>query len=324
MTDTRTDGTQEVRVAEIVAETPAVRTLRLEKLDGAPFAGYEAGAHVDVTGPTGILRQYSLCSPPEESTSILIAVKREPASRGGSVALHELQVGDVLQVGRPRNLLGLAADATHHVLVAGGIGVTPLLSMAYALDKRGGEFTLHYFARSREEMAFRELLEERAGFRDRVRLHVGVDLATQEQVLRAAVAEAPAGAHVYTCGPAPFMDQVVAVASPVVGADAVHVEHFVAEAVDTSADTAFTVALDTGEEFEVPADRSILSVLEDNGIEVFKSCTEGICGSCVSGLLEGVADHRDQCISAADKAAGTEIALCVSRAKTDRLVIELY
>lgn len=316
-----TDGLA-VRVAEVVAETAAVRTLRLEREDGLPFSAYEAGAHIDVTGPTGIMRQYSLCSPPEPGKSILIAVKREPASRGGSIALHEVEAGDVLRVGKPRNLLGIATDASHHVLVAGGIGVTPLLSMAYALDKSGGEFTLHYFARSREEMAFRELLEERADFRDRVRLHIGVDLAEQERIVRDAVATAPAGAHVYTCGPAPFMNQVIELSTPVIGTDAVHVEHFVAEVVDTSADTAFTVALDTGEEFEVPADKSILSVLEDNGIEVFKSCTEGICGSCVSGLLEGVADHRDQCISAADK--DSEIALCVSRAKTDRLVIELY
>lgn len=314
-----------VRVVEVVAETEAVRTLRLVREDGSPFhRRYDAGAHIDVTGPTGVLRQYSLCSPPDDPASILIAVKREPQSRGGSAALHEVQEGDRLRIGKPRNLLTIADDAAHHLLVAGGIGVTPLLSMSYALHSCGAEFSLHYFARSREEMAFREFLEERAEFRDRVRLHYGVSVDEQAASLRAVGGWLPAGSHVYTCGPVPFMDQVVALLTPTVGAERVHVEHFAGDDIDTSGDRAFTVELDTGEAFEVPADKSILAVLEDNGIEVFKSCTEGICGSCVSGLLEGEADHRDHCISAADKASNSEIALCVSRAKSDRLVIELY
>jgi len=110
----------------------------------------------------------------------------------------------------------------------------------------------------------------------------------------------------------------------VVGERNVHVEHFEAAEIDTSEDDSFTVELDTGESFEIPADRSILSVLTDNGIDVFKSCEEGICGSCVSGVLEGVPDHRDNCLSAADKEAGDQMALCVSRAKSSKLVIELY
>lgn len=109
-----------------------------------------------------------------------------------------------------------------------------------------------------------------------------------------------------------------------IGEDHVHIEHFVATEVDTSDDRSFTVELDTGEVFEVPADKSILAVLEDNGIEVFKSCEEGICGSCVSGVLDGTPEHRDNCLSATDKASGTQIALCVSRARSDKLVIELY
>lgn len=120
------------------------------------------------------------------------------------------------------------------------------------------------------------------------------------------------------------MEQVTAAFSPVVGEEHVHVEHFVAADIDTSANKPFTVELDTGEIFEVPADKSVLAVLNDNGIEVFKSCEEGICGSCVSGVLEGVPEHRDSCLSAADKAAGDQMALCVSRAQTDRIKIELY
>ncbi|GAB3473452.1 PDR/VanB family oxidoreductase [Nocardiopsis coralliicola] len=313
-----------VRVAEVVAETPSIRTLRLEKADGAHFTPFEAGAHIDVTGPTGIVRQYSLAGPPDDRSSLLIAVKREPASRGGSAALHEVAAGDGLAIGRPRNLLAIAEGAGRHILAAGGIGVTPLLSMAYELDRRGADFELHYFVRSRAEAAFRDLLENRAGFRGRVRLHTGLAAAEQEEVLGAIAADAGPGDHAYTCGPAPFMDQVCRVLGAAVGEECVHVEHFTPAEADTSGDTAFTVELDTGESYVVPADRSILSVLEDNGVDVFKSCEEGVCGSCVSGVLEGVPDHRDNCLSAADRAAGGEMALCVSRAKTEKLVIELY
>ena len=315
-----------VKVEEIVEETPAIRSLRLVRLDGNPFTPgvYKAGAHVDVTGPTGIVRQYSLASPPGDSSSLLIAVKREPESRGGSVALHQLTVGDHLKISKPRNLLQVADDADRHLLVAGGIGVTPLLSMAYELYSSGAEFELHYFVRSRSEAAFVDLLENRVEFLQRVYWHFGVLPDDLPGALVGLAGGLTTASHVYTCGPAPFMDQVAEALAPVVGEGHVHVEHFVPVEVDTSGDTAFTVELDTGEVFDVPADRSILSVLEENGIEVFKSCEEGICGSCVSGVLEGTPDHRDNCLSAADKAAGKEMALCVSRARSERLVIELY
>ncbi|GGS23503.1 ferredoxin:oxidoreductase FAD/NAD(P)-binding subunit [Streptomyces humidus] len=313
-----------VRVAEVTEETPQIRALRLVREDGAPFTPYEAGAHIDVTGPTGVLRQYSLCSPPDDAASLLIAVKREPRSRGGSAALHQVGPGDRLEIGEPRNLLSLAEKADRHILVAGGIGITPLLSMAYRLHARGSRFELHYFARSRREAAFVALLEERAAFRDRVRLRFGVPREEQRALLAGAAAAAGPGCHVYTCGPQGFMEQVVSVFAPVVGEDRVHIEHFAAAEADTADDRAFTVELDTGEAFEVPVGRSILSVLEENGIDVFKSCEEGVCGSCVSGVLDGTPDHRDNCLSAADKASGSQMALCVSRARSDRLVIELY
>ncbi|MFT4220434.1 MAG: PDR/VanB family oxidoreductase [Microbacterium sp.] len=305
-------------------ETPLIRTLRLVREDGRPFTPFLAGAHMDVTGPTGVLRQYSLASPPGDPSSLLIAVKREPRSRGGSVAMHEVEVGDRVLIGKPRNLLAIADGADRHILVAGGIGVTPLLAMAYELYSWGAEFELHYFARSRDEAAFVGLLESRVEFTDHVHLHFGVPRAEHPAVLEEIAPRLTAASHVYTCGPEGFMDQVAAVLGPVVGEGSVHIEHFVAEEIDTTGDTAFTVELDTGEEFEIPADKTILAVLEENGIDVFKSCEEGICGSCVSGLIDGEADHRDNCMTAADKAAGNQIALCVSRAKSPRLLIELY
>ncbi|MGK8467286.1 PDR/VanB family oxidoreductase [Nocardia cyriacigeorgica] len=254
---------------------------------------------------------------------LTIAVKREPDSRGGSAALHAVREGDIVEVGPPRNILAVASDADRHVLIAAGIGITPMLSMAYELDSSGAEFALVYFTRSREETAFLDFLENRAAFRDRVDLHIGRTRDQQRAVLAAIASGLTPESAVYTCGPAGFMENVSEIVSPVIGLGNVHIEHFEPAGIDSSGDTAFTVELDSGEVFEVPADRSILSVLEENGIEVFKSCEEGICGSCVSNVLEGAPDHRDNCLSAADKAAGRQLALCVSRSKSAKLVIEL-
>ncbi|MEV4645526.1 PDR/VanB family oxidoreductase [Saccharopolyspora sp. NPDC049357] len=313
-----------VRVAEIIQETEDICAIRLVREDGEPFGPYQAGAHIDVTGPTGLLRQYSLCSPPSDPSSLLIAVKHEPNSRGGSAALHRVAVGDRLKIGEPRNLLTLDGTADRHVLVAGGIGVTPLLSMAYELHRQAADFELHYVARSRDKAAFTDLLENRVEFRDRVHLHFGLPRTELPAVLADVAPVLTPASHVYTCGPQGFMDQVTSVFAQVVGEQHVHVEHFAATEVDTSQDKPFTVELDTGEVFEIPAGESILSVLTENGIEVFKSCEEGICGSCVSGVVAGTPDHRDNCLSTAEKAADDQIALCVSRALSGKLVIELY
>lgn len=310
-----------VRIAEIQVETPEIRGLRLETLDGSGFGEWHGGAHLDVTGPTGVLRQYSLAGSPGDESSIWIAVKREGT---GSSAIHDLKVGDHLKISKPRNMLGIAPEAAKHLLIAGGIGLTPLMSMAFELYSWGADFELHYFARSREEMAFDDFLTERVEYRDFVRLHVGVPRDERPAVFGGIAAGLPADTHVYTCGPEGFMDQVVAAFAPAVGAGNIHLEAFTPKEIDTTGDTAFTVELESGEVFEIPADKSILEVLEEAGCEVFRSCGEGICGSCVSGVLDGVPDHRDNCLSEKVKAANTEMALCVSRAKTDKLVIELY
>ncbi|WP_280461124.1 PDR/VanB family oxidoreductase [Nocardia carnea] len=312
-----------VVVSEIVSETPSIRLLRLVREDGAPLGPYRAGAHIDVTGPTGILRQYSLCGPPADTAALAIAVKREPESRGGSAALHQLCEGDIIEIGAPRNILGIVPGADRHLLIAGGIGITPLLSMAYELHSSGEDFTLVYITHDRAETAFADLLENRVEFRDRVRLHTGLSRDEQRTALESVAAALTRDSAVYTCGPTGFMETVAQIVTPVVGETNLHTEHFEATEVDNSGDTAFTVELDTGESFEIPADRSILSVLEDNGIDVFKSCEEGICGSCVSNVLDGEPEHRDNCLSAADKAAGNQMALCVSRSKSPKLVIEL-
>jgi vanillate O-demethylase ferredoxin subunit len=315
-------GSLPVLVADVTIETSQIRALRLVREDGKDLGPYRAGAHIDVTGPTGIVRQYSLCGPPSDPRVFVIAVKREPASRGGSAALHEVQPGDRLFVSEPRNLLSIATG-DRHLLVAGGIGVTPLLSMAYELQSQAADFELHYFASAQEDIAFRALLVERGEFADHFHLHCGLTRDEQSRTIEAVRPTLTSDSAVYVCGPQPFMQRVADILSPVVGEARIYIEHFTPTEADNSKNLGFTVELSTGETFEIPANRSILSVLEENGIEVFKSCEEGICGSCVSGLLEGLPDHRDQCLSTADHVAGDRIALCVSRALTDHLVIEL-
>lgn len=312
-----------VRIAEIQVETPDIRALRLEQLDGAPFSEWHSGAHIDVTGPTGVLRQYSLAGSPKDDSSVWVAVKKEGPG-GGSAAMHELKVGDHLKISKPRNMLSIAPEADKHILIAGGIGLTPLMSMAFELYSWGADFELHYFARSPEEMAFDGFLTERVEYRDFVTLHIGVPRAEQPALFKRMASTISADTHVYTCGPEGFMNQVIVAFTPTVGADHIHLEAFTPKEVDKSGDKAFTVELNSGEVFEIPADRSILDVLEEAGCDVFRSCGEGICGSCVSGVVEGIPDHRDNCLSASVKANNEEMALCVSRSLSDKLVIELY
>ncbi|RZL82908.1 MAG: oxidoreductase [Rhodococcus sp. (in: high G+C Gram-positive bacteria)] len=313
-----------VTVAEIVEETPDIKSFRLVRTDGSPFDPYPAGAHIDILGPTEVLTQYSLCSPPHESDSYVVAIKREDGPRGGSAALHDrVTLGSELQISRPRTLLTLAEEADRHILVAAGIGLTPMLSLAFALHRQGQPFDLHYFARARGQAAFVELLEASEFHRD-VQLHFGLTRDDQLSALEKILADASAATHVYTCGPEGFMTRVRELAEPAVGEDAVHFEHFEAAApVSTGEDTAFELELDTGEVFEVPAGESIAEVLEKNDIEIDTSCREGICGTCVLDVLGGEPDHRDNCLTKSERKAGDRIAACVSRARSGRLVVEL-
>ncbi|TPQ21092.1 PDR/VanB family oxidoreductase [Streptomyces sporangiiformans] len=312
-----------VTVTDTHDETDTIKVLRLVRSDGAALAPYPAGAHIDVTGPTGITRPYSLCGPPDDTGAYTIAVKREANSRGGSQALHDkTEPGTPLTVGAPRQLFGLARDAVEHRLVAAGIGITPLLAMAYELHGRGAEFRLHYVARSRAEAAFGGLLE-RSGFADRTVFHFGLGRAAAGEALAAALAGLPAGAHVYTCGPQSFMDRVTALAARSVPGEQIHSELFQADE-PSDAGEVFDVELDTGEVYAVPSGKSIAEVLEENGVPLETSCREGICGTCVLRVVEGEPDHRDHCLTAKEKAAGDQIAACVSRAKSSRLVVELW
>ncbi|EJN00320.1 PDR/VanB family oxidoreductase [Herbaspirillum sp. YR522] len=314
-------------VDKLIDETGDIRSFRLVRSDGAALPAYEPGAHIDVTGPTGVMRQYSLCGPLDDQCAYTIAVKKEPASRGGSAALHDaVTLGAELEVGTPRNLFALDAAAPEHILFGAGIGVTPLLSMAYQLWAGQRKFTLHYFVRAREHAAFADLMDS-APFAAHVRFHYGVQPSDMDHYLNACLDAASAEAHVYTCGPAPFMDAVVKSAARHRSEEAIHLEHFQAATPAEASEAeegAFEVKLaSSGKVVQIPVGIPIIDILAREGIVIDTSCREGICGTCVVPLLEGEPDHRDNCLSKKEKAANDQICTCVSRAKSKMLVLDL-
>ncbi|MDN7426139.1 PDR/VanB family oxidoreductase [Burkholderia sp. AU45388] len=323
----------QVRIDALIDAAQDIRCFRVSRVDGQPFDAYEPGAHIDVTAPSGITRQYSLCGNPDERGSYLFAVKKEAQSRGGSRSLHDdVRVGAELSIGTPRNLFRLTDDASEHVLIAAGIGITPLLSMAYALHKRGARYRLHYFARSRDHAAFVDELSAEP-FASRVTFHYGVEPDALAAELGRCIESIDLKAHVYTCGPGPFMDAVVAAAAERIPEDAIHLERFAADPVAADAGNAeagaspadgFEVRLKrSGQSVRVAPDTSIVDALAAIGIEVDTSCGEGVCGTCMVPVLDGEPDHRDHCLSKAERASNTVICCCVSRARSAVLVLDL-
>ncbi len=319
--------TFKVRVDALRDEAHGIRSFSISRLDGEPFDQYEPGAHIDVTAPSGVTRQYSLCGDPTHPGTQLFAVKRENESRGGSSSLHDdVKVGTELSVGAPRNLFRLAPQATHHVLIGAGIGITPLLSMAYRLIQLDAPFVLHYFARSETHAAFLPLLA-RAPFAPFVQLHFGIEPDALDAELAACLADATPGTHVYTCGPGPFMERVVAAGETRLPEDAIHLERFAAEpAAPLTADSldSFEVQIaSTGQSVRVEKDKSIVDALASIGIEVDTSCGEGVCGTCMVDVVSGEPEHRDHCLSKSERASNKVICCCISRAKSPVLVLDL-
>ncbi|BAU96749.1 ferredoxin reductase [Corynebacterium suranareeae] len=311
----------EVIVTDIVHETPTIISIYLAKPDGTPIGHYVPGAHIDVEGPTAVTRQYSLCGRPDGDNAYVVAVKREPSSRGGSEALHQLKVGDRLKISEPRNLIEIAEDAQHHILIAGGIGITPMHSMARYMDVRNISFELHYFASSEEEAAFLPILREKCP--EKLHAHLGISRDQQTEVLKKLVSNAPDGSHAYLCGPDGFMDKVTEILSTGFSSDEIHSENFHAAEIDNSGNTSFTVELE-GEEYDIPTNRSIVEVLNENGAGIDTSCEEGICGTCIMTVLEGVPEHRDNVLTPSEREANETMAVCVSRTKEPKLVLDYF
>ena len=299
-----------------------IRVFELRAPAGQSLPAYQAGAHIDVTLGNGLVRQYSLCCIQPGPDNYRIAVKLDPQSRGGSSWLHrQTQVGDTIRIGTPRDAFGLAANADQHLLMAGGIGITPILSMAYALLQRGANFTLDYFVRDAASIAFAAELAA-LPLAAHVRIHVGLSPQQSATAIDAAMVAGVGNAHVYSCGPGPFMTTVAELGAARLGMAAVHQESFGASAAAVG-DVAFVVRLKNGKEVMIAADRTVLSCLQEAGVTVPCSCEVGVCGSCQTSVLDGQPEHRDSFLSDAEKASNRCFMPCVSRARSSLLILDL-
>lgn len=313
-----------LRVRQIRFESIGINSYELVDPDGRALPAWDAGSHLDVHLPGGVIRQYSLCSDPADPSRYVIAVLKEENGRGGSRLLHEtVHVQDIVEVSQPRNNFAIHPQAKRHLLVGGGIGITPLKAMAHKLAADGKIFELHYCAKTPVYAAFCEAL---TGANIPTRFHYDNGNPAQGLDIASLLKEYSEGTHVYYCGPSGFM-VACAAASAHWPKGAVHSEHFKApEAAPPNlpcgAADNFTVKIaNTGAEFNIPADRSIVDVLHDAGIMVETSCVSGLCGSCKTKYLAGSVDHRDFILT--DDERKTHLTVCVSRATTSSLILDI-
>ncbi|WP_430502899.1 PDR/VanB family oxidoreductase [Micromonospora trifolii] len=297
--------------AEVVA-------IRLRRADGGDIPEWTPGAHIDLELGTGLARQYSLCGDPADRSVLRIAVQREPNGRGGSRLVHErLTVGATVRVSGPRNTFPLVA-ARRYLFVAGGIGITPIAPMVAAAEAAGADWRLVYGGRSRATMAFATTLRERYG--DRVSLHPQDETGLLDLV---GLLDRPGTGLVYCCGPEALIS---AVEEHCRGwpAGCLHVERFTALGDTGAPETTIEVELAlSGRTVTVPPGTPILQAVEEAGVPVLSSCREGTCGTCETPVLDGVPEHRDSLLTKQERAAGDTMMICVSRARTPRLVLEL-
>lgn len=318
-----TPGSIKVRVRTITWLCDRVRAYELCGLDDAELPPFTAGAHIDVQLGNGLSRSYSLCNDPEERHRYVIAVQREPAGRGGSVWIHDkLGAGEIVEIERPLNHFALAEDAETHVLIAGGIGITPVLSMARRLNRTGRDWRLHFAVRDRAHAPFLSQLDQLdASGGNRVHLHVDAENGSAPLDIGEVVRAGPANAHLYCCGPEPMLAAFEAACA---GLDcaSVHMERFTG--VEAPAlDGGFEVELArAGVTLTVAEGQSILGAITEAGIDAPYSCTEGICGTCVTTVLSGTPDHRDLVLTDQEKQAGDVMLICCSGSKGPRLVLD--
>jgi len=312
-----------------------VHTLRFEADDiisvelrpapgAAEFPAFSAGSHIDLHLPNGMERSYSLCNPSEDRNRYVVGVLRDRASRGGSRCVHEqLRVGMRLPISAPRNNFPLHEDAKHTVLIAGGIGVTPILCMARRLQAVGASFEVMYFSRSRQSAAF---VDELQALGMPLTMHFDDEKGGPPDLHALLAARAPdAGTHYYACGPTVMLDAFEKFCAEL-GHENAHIERFAAVEVAASADarSSYTVELArSGRTFTITPEKSLLDTLLDAGMDVDHSCCEGVCGSCETRVLAGEPDHRDSILSAKERATNKVMMICVSGCKSPTLTLDL-
>ncbi|HJT96324.1 MAG TPA: PDR/VanB family oxidoreductase [Mycobacterium sp.] len=309
-------------ITQITHQAHGVVAVELRDPQGAELPRWEPGAHIDLHLPSGLVRQYSLCSDPEDRAQYRVAVLRAPDSRGGSAEVHDTDLeGRMLEISGPRNHFALC-EAQDYLLIAGGIGVTPILAMARELTKRRRRWSMIYGGRARTSMAFTAELVELDGH---------VDVVPQDERglpdLDTAIRACQPGTAVYCCGPEPMLQAVQSLCAQHLPAGALHIERFAAAATAGEArteDHEFEVELArSGQVLTVPADRTVLDAVLDVLPGTPYSCREGYCGTCESAVLEGVPEHRDDVLTEDEQAAGDTMMICVSRSKSPRLVLDL-
>lgn len=311
-----------LRVQQKTWEADGVIRITFVDPAGAELPQWLPGAHLSLHLPNGLTREYSLCSDPEDSTSWTVAVLRTPDSRGGSRLIHdELPVGTLIKVEGPRNNFELE-HAGRYALVAGGIGITPIISMVRRLESVGADWSLLYTGRSRSTMAF---LSEISGLpRHRISIHAADEDNGNYADLSEAVGSLPPEALVYACGPESLMQ---AVAGAMADDSKLRIERFKAPDVVPGPEldpTSFDVICQsTGQRIAVGPDVSVLDALNDAGMNVPSSCAEGICGTCETGVIEGDVEHRDFLLSPAERAENKSMFVCVSRCRSRELILDL-
>ncbi|WP_219816342.1 PDR/VanB family oxidoreductase [Arthrobacter sp. ZGTC412] len=305
-----------VEAKDIVADGVTRLTLRHARLQQLP--NWTPGAHIDLIMPSGLVRQYSLMGDPADIDRWQVGILREPSSRGGSSYIHdELSVGDLIRVRGPRNHFELEPAKSYH-FIAGGIGITPILAMLRSAEAAGIPWRLTYGGRQKSSMGFLAELEE---YGDKVEL-VPQDTHGHPD-LPGIVAGLEPGGLIYSCGPEGLLNAVEG-ACLAAGAPAPKFERFAPKSIVTKPDEEFEIELqDSGMTLQVPADKSILSVLRAAGVHTVASCEEGTCGTCEVGVAEGTPEHRDSVLSAEEQAKNDCMMICVSRACSKKLVLEI-
>ncbi|WP_296074170.1 PDR/VanB family oxidoreductase [uncultured Agrobacterium sp.] len=287
----------------------------------APLPSFTAGAHIDLELPEGLLRSYSLVNDPAERHRYVVAVDRAAESRGGSAWMHSTpRPGDRFKSSLPVNDFPLYEDAPLSIFIAGGIGITPFMSMAARLNALGRTWRLHYAIHSRQRAAYLQELNALGGSGDGVNLHcTGEDMERPD--IAAIVREAPAGSHVYCCGPGSMLDAFASACSGL-PPQRVHLERFSASQQAATTGGYEVHLARSGKTLRVEAGRTLLDTLLDAGVPVQYSCSQGVCGTCCTPVLEGTPDHRDDYLSNEEKASNRSIMVCCSGSLTARLVLD--
>lgn len=310
------------KVTSRVQETGDIVSFALTPI-GRTLPQLTPGMHVSVTTPSGFVRQYSIINGPHEREAFLIGVKRELQSVGGSKSMHDdVQEGTELKITVPRNGFPLRRNGRQPVLIAGGIGITPILAMAQALNVTGDTYAMHYFVRGPEHTPFKERLRTLG---KNIIIHAGLDVEGTRRRLEEIVEKLdPEQTEIYTCGPGPMIDTVKDVACKRgIPEESVRFEYFKNTDVPTGGE-AFEVTLaKSGKTFMVPPDKTLLKACWDAGVELEASCEQGVCGTCMTAVLSGEPDHHDTYLSKRERESGKWIMPCVSRCKSQKLVLDV-